>query len=97
MKLNNYINGSWQEDGGADYTAVVNPANGETLCEVKLSGKSDVDEAVKAAKKAQKEWALVPAPKRADYLYEIGRLMKERKEHLAQVLTKEMGKVIEEG
>ncbi|SEI77347.1 aldehyde dehydrogenase (NAD+) [Bhargavaea ginsengi] len=97
MKLNNYINGSWQEGGGAEYTAVVNPANGETLCEVKLSGKSDVDEAVKAAKKAQKEWALVPAPKRADYLYEIGWLMKERKEHLAQVLTKEMGKVIEEG
>ena len=30
------------------------------------------------------------------YLYEIGRLMKEKKEHLAQVLTKEMGKVIEE-
>ena len=39
----------------------------------------------------------VPAPKRADYLYAIGNLMKERKEHLAQVFTSEMGKVIEEG
>src|SRR5690606_18266030 len=36
------------------------------------------------------------SPDLADYLYEIGRLMKERKEHLARVLTKEMGKVIEE-
>lgn len=96
MKLENYINGSWQETTGGEYAAVVNPANGETLCEVRLSGKEDVDRAVEAAKKAQKQWALVPAPKRADYLYEIGRLMKERKEHLSQVLTKEMGKVIEE-
>ncbi|SIT70514.1 aldehyde dehydrogenase family protein [Edaphobacillus lindanitolerans] len=96
MKLENYINGSFQEAAGGEYAAVLNPANGETLCEVRLSGREDVDRAVEAAKKAQKQWALVPAPKRADYLYEIGRLMKERKEHLSQVLTKEMGKVIEE-
>ncbi|MEK4523366.1 aldehyde dehydrogenase family protein [Psychrobacillus sp. FSL W7-1493] len=96
MKLTNFINGKWQE-GEASYTAVLNPANGEQLAEVRMSTKEDVDAAVEAAVKAQKKWALVPAPKRADYLYEIGRLMKERKEHLAQVLTKEMGKVIEEG
>ncbi|MER2008078.1 MAG: aldehyde dehydrogenase family protein [Psychrobacillus sp.] len=96
MKLTNFINGKWQE-GEASYTAVLNPANGEQLAEVRMSTKEDVDIAVEAAVKAQKKWALVPAPKRADYLYEIGRLMKERKEHLAQVLTKEMGKVIEEG
>ena len=97
MRLNNYIGGKWQESGVASYTAVTNPANGEELAQVRLSSKEDVDLAVKAAKEAQKEWALVPAPKRADFLYEIGRLMKEKKEHLAQVLTKEMGKVIEEG
>ena len=96
MQLNNYIGGSWQEAGGANYTAVTNPANGEELAQVRLSTKEDVDLAVKAAKEAQKKWALVPAPKRADFLYEIGRIMKEKKEHLSQVLTKEMGKVIEE-
>jgi aldehyde dehydrogenase (NAD+) len=96
MQLNNYIGGTWQSTEGADYTAVINPANGEQLAEVRLSTKEDVDLAVQAAKKAQENWALVPAPKRADFLYEIGRVMKEKKEHLAQVLTKEMGKVIEE-
>lgn len=96
MRLTNYIDGTWQEANGAEYTAVLNPATGEELAEVRLSTKADVDVAVQSAKKAQKSWALVPAPKRADYLYEIGRLMKERKEHLAQVLTKEMGKIIEE-
>ncbi|WP_339252139.1 aldehyde dehydrogenase family protein [Sporosarcina sp. FSL W8-0480] len=97
MQLNNFIGGSWQESGGVKYTAVTNPATGEELAQVRLSTSDDVDLAVKAAKEAQKKWALVPAPKRADYLYAIGNLMKDRKEHLAQVLTKEMGKVIEEG
>lgn len=96
MRLNNYIGGAWQEADVATYTAVTNPATGDEIAQVRLSTKEDVALAVEAAKKAQKEWALVPAPKRADYLYEIGRLMKERKEHLSQVLTTEMGKVIEE-
>ncbi|TWT03421.1 aldehyde dehydrogenase family protein [Planomicrobium sp. CPCC 101079] len=96
MKLANYVNGKWQESSVAEYTAVLNPANGEELAQVPLSTERDVDIAVKAAKAAQKKWAKVPAPKRADYLFEIGRLMKQKKEQLAQVLTKEMGKVIEE-
>lgn len=96
MRLRNYIDGSWQETEHATYTTVLNPATGEELAKVQLSTKEDVAYAVQKAKKAQQKWALVPAPKRADYLYEIGRLMKERKEHLARVLTKEMGKVIEE-
>ncbi|MFD1927957.1 aldehyde dehydrogenase family protein [Sporosarcina siberiensis] len=96
MKLNNYINGVWQEEGGAEYTAVLNPANGKELAQVRLSTKEDVNSAVEAAKVAQKKWALVPAPKRADYLYAIANLMIEKKEHLSQVLTAEMGKVIEE-
>ncbi|MGK7376592.1 aldehyde dehydrogenase family protein [Planococcus sp. 1R117A] len=97
MKLTNFINGEWQDGSNAKYTPVLNPATGEELAQVQLSTKEDVDTAVQAAKAAQKTWAKVPAPKRADYLYEIGRLMKQKKEQLAQVLTKEMGKVIEEG
>lgn len=98
MKITNYVNGKWQEvTENQKFTAVLNPANGKELAQVQLSSAADVDAAAKAAKAAQKFWAKVPAPKRASYLYEIGRIMKERKEHLAQVLTKEMGKVIEEG
>ena len=36
------------------------------LAKFRLSTKDEVDIAVEAAKKAQKKWALVPAPKRAD-------------------------------
>lgn len=96
MKLNNFIGGKWIEDSNLQSIPVINPANGEQLALAPLSTKEQIDQAVLAAKTAQKKWALVPAPKRADFLYEIGYKLKEKKEYLAQVLTKEMGKVIEE-
>jgi aldehyde dehydrogenase (NAD+) len=92
--LMNHINGEWLEAN--ETRDVINPATGETIVKVPLSTEKDVDQAVQAAKAAQKEWALVPAPMRAEVLYEVGRLMKERKEHLSKLLTLENGKVLEE-
>ncbi|GIP64819.1 aldehyde dehydrogenase [Virgibacillus pantothenticus] len=93
-KLKNFIAGEWQEANPT--VAVHNPATGEEIVHVPLSGKKEVDQAVAAAKQAQKEWALVPAPQRAEVLYEVGNIMKERKERLSQLLTTENGKVLEE-
>ncbi|MGV3488627.1 MAG: aldehyde dehydrogenase family protein [Tuberibacillus sp.] len=92
----NYINGEWKPASDGKTVPNINPANGETLGYVTLSSPAEVDEAVKAAKVAQKKWAQVPAPKRGEMLFRIGELLRERKEHLAQLLTKEMGKVIDE-
>ncbi|MGE7675974.1 aldehyde dehydrogenase family protein [Lysinibacillus sp. NPDC094403] len=96
MEIKNYIGGEWVTHSHLQSIVVTNPANGEQLATIPRSTAGEVDEAVAVAKQAQKNWALVPAPKRADYLYAIGQKMKEKKEHLATVLTKEMGKVIEE-
>lgn len=95
MELKNYIAGEWATNE-LQRMPIINPATGEQLGTVPLSTKTEIDVAVQAAKEAQKSWALLPAPKRADYLYEIGFKLKEKKEYLAQILTKEMGKVIEE-
>ncbi|MGE7091167.1 aldehyde dehydrogenase family protein [Lysinibacillus sp. NPDC048646] len=96
MDIKNYIGGEWLSHSHLQSIAVTNPANGEHLATIPRSTASEVAEAVAVAKQAQKEWALVPAPKRAEYLYAIGQKMREKKEYLATVLTKEMGKVIEE-
>lgn len=93
-KLTNFINGKWVETERT--TAVINPATGENVVEVSLSDESAVDEAVAAAQSAQKKWARVPAPQRAEVLYEVGRLMQEQKEEISQLLTMENGKVLEE-
>lgn len=92
----NYIKGEWTASKESSFTEIVNPANGSVLGKVLLSTSKDVDNAVAAAKAAQKKWRLVPAPQRAEILYQVGALMKERKERLSQILTSEMGKVIEE-
>jgi len=92
--LANFINGEWVEV--EDQTAVYNPATGEEIVQVPLSSRESVDDAVQAAEKAQKEWALVPAPQRAEVLYRVGYIMKENKERLSQLLTMENGKVLEE-
>nr|WP_249310554.1 aldehyde dehydrogenase family protein [Bacillus sp. FJAT-49736] len=96
ITVDNFIDGEWVISEKEQYAPIKNPANGETLGEVSLSTAEDVDKAVAAAKKAQREWALVPAPQRAEVLYRVGLLLKERKEKLARILTMEMGKVIEE-
>ena len=92
----NYINGVWCEGSTGEFVAVTNPANGEVLADVTQSTKEDVHLAVESAKEAQKEWRLVPAPERAEVLYKVAFLLKERKEEISQILTSEMGKVIDE-
>ncbi|MEG0471257.1 MAG: aldehyde dehydrogenase family protein [Solibacillus sp.] len=96
MRLLNFIGGNWIEESTLQNIPVINPANGEELATLPLSTKVEVDFAVHEAKSAQKTWAQIPAPKRAQYLYDIAFKLKEKKEQLAQTLTREMGKVIEE-
>ncbi|MER2191698.1 MAG: aldehyde dehydrogenase family protein [Solibacillus sp.] len=96
MKIANFIDGAWQESLAQQSLPVVNPANGEVLGGVPLSTADELAHAVESAKRAQRLWAQVPAPKRADYLYAIGFKLRERKEEIAEMLTREMGKVIEE-
>src|SRR5699024_5702422 len=92
--LKNHINGEWIEP--KEVSDVINRDTGEKIVQVHLSTDDGVDKAVKATKKAQKEWTHEPAPMREEILYEVGRIMKERKEHLSELLTMENGKVLEE-
>ena len=95
-KAINFIDGQWVLSETGKFAHNVNPATGTILGQVMMSNEADVNRAAAAAKEAQKKWRLVPAPKRAEYLYQVGLLMKEQKERLARILTQEMGKVIEE-
>ncbi|MRG86261.1 aldehyde dehydrogenase family protein [Salinibacillus xinjiangensis] len=95
-KVRNFINGEWVDGKGEESTPVTNPANGQKIAQVPLSTLEDVNAAVKVAAQAQKDWAQVPAPQRAEILYQVGHLMKERKETLSKILTMENGKVLEE-
>src|SRR5690625_7758751 len=54
----------------------------------------DIDEAEAAAKSAYEEWHTVPVPNRTRYLFKYLQLLEENKEELAQILTQENGKAL---
>jgi len=94
MEFQNYINGKWVK--GQNVFQTINPATEELVADIAQAELSDVDAAVNAAKEAFKAWRLVPAPLRGEMLFKVGDLLKQKKEELAQLLTRDMGKVIAE-
>ncbi len=96
MLIRNYIGGEWIDAQSGDTFPTINPANEAIIADVVRSDARDVDAAVGAALRAFDSWRLTPPPKRGEILYRIGQLLIERKESLAQLLTREMGKVIVE-
>jgi malonate-semialdehyde dehydrogenase (acetylating) / methylmalonate-semialdehyde dehydrogenase len=90
--LRNFIGGQWVEAQVERLETVPNPATGETLAQVPLSGRSDLDRAVEAAKEAFRTWRKTPVPVRARILFKYHQLLIEHKEELARLITEENGK-----
>ncbi len=93
----NYINGEWiSSESGETYTRV-NPANyNEVLGRFQQGNKKDIDKAVDAAEEGFEKWREVPPPRRGQILLKAAQLLKESKEELARIMTREMGKVLTE-
>ncbi|MCI0549484.1 MAG: aldehyde dehydrogenase family protein [Anaerolineae bacterium] len=94
MEFQNYINGKWVK--GRSTFPTINPANEELVADIAQADIADVDSAVKAASEASKSWRLLPAPLRGEMLFKVGDILKQKKEELSQLLTRDMGKVIAE-
>jgi succinate-semialdehyde dehydrogenase / glutarate-semialdehyde dehydrogenase len=87
-----YIDGKWRHATSGQTFAVTNPATSETLAQISAADTDDVRDAVAAAEAAFPAWAARTAYERAGYLYDAYRLMTERAEDLARVMTTEQGK-----
>ena len=93
----NYVNGEWVRSSSGKTFENRNPANREDLIGTfQDSNADDLNAAVDAADKAYQSWRLVPAPKRAEYLYRVGEILKRDKDKIAREMTREMGKVFDE-
>ena len=96
-EYSNYIDGQWVKSSSGKSFENRNPANTDDLVGLfQDSNAADVDAAVEAAQRAYEKWRLVPAPKRAEYLYRAGEILKRDKEKIAREMTREMGKVLDE-
>lgn len=94
--LRNYIDGKWVEAKATRTEAVYNPATGEVIAHVPLSGAEDVEQAVKAAQVAFGTWKEVAIPRRARILFKYQQLLVEHWDELARLITKENGKNFKE-
>jgi malonate-semialdehyde dehydrogenase (acetylating)/methylmalonate-semialdehyde dehydrogenase len=94
--VNNYIGGRWVESDGDEGQAVINPATGEELAEVTFTTEEEVDETVGKASKAFETWRQTPPVERSQYLFDLKQELEARHEEIAQALSREHGKTIEE-
>lgn len=91
----NLIDGGWEEPGGRALLTT-DPSDGTPIGKAPRSTAGDVARAVAAAKRALPAWSARPAPRRAETLVALARILEERKEALGRLVNREMGKVRDE-
>ena len=91
-----FINGEWVNADSGEKISVNNPANLKEIGTVPKCGTSETRNAIEAANNAWPEWRAKSARHRSDILRKWFDLMIENKEELAQIMTVEQGKPINE-
>ena len=93
----NFIAGQWVEPTTGDYFRNINPADTrDVIGSFPKSGAEDVEHAVASATRGFEMWRRTPAPLRGDVLRRVGDLLAARKEEIASLMTREMGKPLAE-
>ncbi len=91
-----YYDGKWHEPKGGRYFETSNPGTGDSLGKAADSGADDVDAAVKAAKRAFKEWRRVPPLERARMLRKIADILRQNAGELAMIDAADCGNPLAE-
>ena len=91
-----YIDGVF-ENGSATFESV-NPANGESWALMPEARTNDVNHAVESAMRALRDprWANLNATKRGQLLYRLADLVEQHAQNIAQLETRDTGKIIRE-
>lgn len=85
-----FIDGEWRHSD--QQFAVFNPATGEEIGQIADGGAEDARAAIDAAHRAFSTWSTTTAYFRAEILHRAHALMLERKQALAELMTREQGK-----
>ncbi|BCY10716.1 aldehyde dehydrogenase [Actinoplanes sp. L3-i22] len=90
------IDGTWVGAGDRKVIEVTNPATGELVDTVPQATAADVDDAVRAARTAQKSWAQTSALARSTIMLDFAGRVRESQRELAELLTREGGSALAE-
>jgi malonate-semialdehyde dehydrogenase (acetylating)/methylmalonate-semialdehyde dehydrogenase len=93
----NLIGSRWVvPDHATQSLPIYNPATGEVIDQVPLSGIQDVDAAVEAALKAHASWSRTAVMERVRLMFRFKALLEEHFEDLAAIITRHHGKTLDE-
>ena len=95
-KFGLFINGKFREPLSQEYFDSNNPSTNKKLARIAQANKKDVDDAVKAARKAHPAWSNTAGHIRARYLYAIARQIQKHSRLFAVLETMDNGKPIRE-
>src|SRR5215211_6795909 len=92
-ELSLFIDGAWRKNGsGNKGEDVINPATEKPLAHLPHASKSDLDEALAAAKKGFALWRATSAYDRCKIMHKAADLMRERHDVIAKIMVLEQGK-----
>jgi malonate-semialdehyde dehydrogenase (acetylating)/methylmalonate-semialdehyde dehydrogenase len=96
MEILNYINSEWVKPVVKEFAEVINPATGELMAKTPLCDGESVETAAKCANEAFPSWRRTPVQDRIQYLFVLRDLLKSNLDEIAQTITNEAGKTLEE-
>ena len=95
-RFGQFINGKFVNQKDAKLIASLDPSNGDLLANIEVASSTQLDNAVKAARKAQPGWQSLGGHGRAKVLYALARLLQKNSRLIAVLETLDNGKPIRE-
>ena len=95
-KASHFIDGQYVEDTSGKPLDVIFPATGEVIAKLFGATPAIIDQALNAAKRAQKEWAALAPVARGRVLRKAADIIRERNQELSELETLDTGKPIQE-
>jgi len=96
QEIGNYVDGRPAGVEASERLDVVDPATGDLLTRVPLSGRADVERAVRSAARAYESWRDEPVTRRARRMFGLQVLLEEHLDELSALVTLENGKHLDE-
>ena len=87
----------WHRSKNAGNIISINPSNGEPIAKIFKGSLSDYKKIINDLEVAFLEWRKVPAPKRGQVIKTLGMALADNKKALGELVSIEMGKILEEG
>jgi malonate-semialdehyde dehydrogenase (acetylating) / methylmalonate-semialdehyde dehydrogenase len=93
----NLVGSQWRlPSDGTESLPVYNPATGQVIDQVPLSGSKEVDAAVRAAVTAYASWSRTAVMERVRLMFRFRALLEDHFEDLASIITRHHGKTLDE-